>query len=414
MQKHLLVIESNTTGTGLLALQKARSLGFSPIFFTNDPRRYKGLEHIECPVVVCDTNSVNTLKDTITAHMDIDQLLGITTTSEFYLEIVAELANAYHLPGNSPGAVKACRNKAQTRLALEAAGVRQPRFAIIHSASNANSIPLSLHPPCIVKPADDTGSNEVRLCQTEDERTEQVMRILSMTTNVRGQRNAQTVLVEEFVDAPEYSVEMFTWQGETRCIGITEKSVTGFPYFVECRHIFPANLSSPVAEEIQATVRNALKVIGITHGATHTEVKLTSQGCMILEINARLAGGMIPIVIHYVTGTDLVELQLRATVGLYPDLSIHFRGYAGIQFLISPIEGIWRGVRGIETIQKSNNAEQAVITTPVGSRVTPPRSAYDRLGYVIARADTYEEVTTKLQSILDNLEFLIDSQIIEE
>jgi len=410
MEKHLLIIESNTTGTGLIALEIALSLGLSPIFLTNNPNRYKGLERIKCPVIVCNTNSIDALIQTITAHKNVNQILGITTTSEFYVETVAHLTTYYGLAGNTAKAIQSCRNKAQTRRLLEAAQIRQPNFAVVCSISELNSAFTRIGFPCVVKPADDTGSSEVRICQTREEVEAQVTRILAISTNVRGQDTAQTVLIEEFLDVPEFSVEMFSWQGETTCVGITQKYLTGLPYFIEYRHIFPANLSQHIAEEIQATVKRTLDVVGITHGATHTEVKLTPQGAAIIEINARLAGGMIPELIRYATGINLLEQQLKSAVGLSPDLQFRHTSHAGIQFIVAHTEGTLKDVRGIEAIQQEiEGIERVTITTPLGNRVALPRSAYDRLGYIVTRADTYEEAVLRLNKALAKLKISIES-----
>jgi biotin carboxylase len=407
MQKHLLVIESNTTGTGILALQKARELGLSPIFFTNKPQRYKGLEQTGCPVIVCDTNSLDTLTGAIAAHVEMERVSGITTTSEFYLEIVAQLTAHYNLPGNPPQVMSACRNKALTRLCLQAAGIRQPRFAAICSSEEIESALRSIDPPYVVKPADDTGSNDVLFCQTTEEAWQHALHLQTIHTNIRGQQTARTVLVEEYLAAPEFSVEMFTWKGLTTLIGITEKTLIGFPRFVEYRHIFPAHLTATVAEDIQETVQQVLRTLGITHGATHTEVKVLPEGCAIIEVNARLAGGMIPELIHTVTGVDMLEQQIKTAVGEQPALPANYSGYAGIQFLVAHHNGTWMGVQGIENALAINGIEKINITTSTGSQVSLPRSAYDRLGFVIAKADTYTQIQHNLEAALTELELVV-------
>lgn len=404
MDKHLFIVEANTTGTGLLALQKAQELGFAPVFLTNDPSRYHGLDQMNISIVLCNTNSLEALQQVLTTALKTDQLLGVTTTSEFYLEAVAELAAAYHLPGNSPSAMSICRNKASTRLCLQDAGVKQPRFTIVRTRSDLNRALIKLVPPYIVKPADDTGSHNVRLCQDAQQAEAQALHILEIATNVRGQQTAQTVLIEEFLACPEFSVETFTWEGKVSCLGITEKTLAGFPYFVEQRHIFPAPLALDVAWEIQATVERALAAVGITHGAAHTEVKLTSQGCAIIEINARLAGGMIPELLRATLGVDVLEQQLKAAVGEPPCLHGNGSGYAGIHFLTSQQEGWLQDVQGLAEVQALKGIERVVITASPGAKVQSPQSAYSRLGYVIAHAESYELVARTLQQAIEILQ----------
>ncbi len=351
---------------------------------------------------------------TIMTHVREEQISGITTTSEFYLETVAQLTTAYNLPGNSQQAMNTCRNKVQTRRCLEAAGIRQPRFAVIDSSEAISSTLMSFEPPYVVKPADDTGSNEVLFSQSREEAAQHALHILAIHTNVRGQQTARTVLIEEYLAAPEFSVEMFSWQGQTICIGITEKTLTGFPHFVEYRHIFPAHLTSEVAKDMHETVLQTLKVLNVTHGATHTEIKAMPKGCAVIEVNARLAGGMIPELIHTVTGVDLLEQQIRAAVGMQPDWPTNYSGYAGIQFLVSQRDGIWMGAQGVDTALSINGIEKVAITAPIGSRVSLPRSAYDRLGFVLAKADTYTMVQHCLQAALTKLELVVSPDTIDQ
>lgn len=407
MPNHLLIIEANTTGTGLLALQKALALRLNPIFLTNNPQRYPGIELIDCPIIVCDTNSLAILMQTITTHIGVEHLLGITTTSEFYLETVAALTATYHLPGNSPTAVSACRNKALTRQHLQGAGILQPAFVIVPTPEDMTHALEQLHPPYVVKPADDTGSKDVLLCQSADEALKHAKHIHRQQTNIRGQCSSQTILIEQFIDAPEYSVETFTWKGKTFCIGITEKTVIGSPYFVESQHIFPSPLAGAIAQDIEATVLHTLEILGITHGAAHTEVKLTDHGCVIIEVNARLAGGMIPELIRYVTGIDVLAQQLKAAVNETPEFSHLASGFAGICFLLAHKPGIWQGTHSLERAQALSGIQQITIVALPGKKVSLPQSAYDRLGYVLASAPTYTQVTQVLQRAIAEIEVCI-------
>ncbi|MCO6693172.1 ATP-grasp domain-containing protein, partial [Streptomyces sp. Vc17.3-30] len=70
--------------------------------------------------------------------------------------------------------------------------------------------------PCVVKPADGSGSQDVRWCSDEESALAHAARILAATENVRGQKRAGKVLIEEFAQGPEYSVEMFCAGGEAR------------------------------------------------------------------------------------------------------------------------------------------------------------------------------------------------------
>lgn len=394
--RHLVFVESNTTGTGMLALDLARSLDTLPVLVTSDPARYRGLEATGAEVLRCDTNSDGALRAALQNRFRREEIAGVTTTSDFYVPAVARLAGWLGLPGNPPQAMAVCRDKSALREVLREAGVRQPRYALVREAGEVAGAVARTGLPCVVKPADESGSTGVLLCADEAEATAQAARILAVTSNARGMPTAGTVLVEEYLDGPEFSVEMFTWQGRTECVGITAKSVTGTPYFVEQRHLFPAPLAAATAQRITETVTAALDAAGVRLGATHTEVKLTAAGPAVVEINPRLAGGMIPELVRLATGVRLLEQQLRVAVGLAPELKPEHDGHAGIQFLLAGSDGVLDRVEGAADAAAVDGVDSVTVTAAPGSEVQPPRSAADRLGHVIARHATPAGVTGAL------------------
>jgi cysteine synthase A len=260
----------------------------------------------------------------------------------------------------------------------------------------------------VVKPADDSGSNLVLLCESEQEAVSQVDEVLAVTTNVRGQRTAVTALIEEYLSGPELSVEMFSVAGTATCVGITQKSVGGRPYFVESGHVFPADLSEEVAAEVTGTVERALAATGWQFGASHVEVKLTPDGPAIVEINARLAGGMIPELVRLATGIELLEQQLRAFAALPVRLTPTRARRAGIRFILAPQAGTLVEVVGVAKARGVPGVDSVVVTAGIGSSVRPARNAYDRLGYLIAVGDSVSEVDAALDAAYDHIEVITE------
>lgn len=397
--RYLFFIESNTTGSGMQALRAAREMGLEPVLFTRDRSRYRGVEATGCAIVPCETNLVQELRgacaDFVRAFPG--TVAGITTTSEFYVETVALIASEYGTPTNAPDMIRACRNKARTREVLTAAGLPQPRFTLVRCAEETAAAVGLVGLPCVIKPCDDTASYGVKLCRSVGEAQEAVGLLLQRHTNVRGQPVIEAVLCEEYIDAPEFSVEMFAWQGDITCVGITQKRLAGLPHFIEVGHIFPAQLPPEQWDALESTTRQALGLLGNLYGPTHTEVKLTDRGGVIIEINPRLAGGMIPELMIQARGLNLLDNQLLAACGRPPELTPTRSCWAGIHFLTAPAEGRFAGVQNLDQLQSDPDVVQVDVTAAAGAAVRPPLSAYDRLGFVIARADTYADMLRKLE-----------------
>jgi cysteine synthase A len=391
--RRLAFVESNTTGTGMVALSVARELGLAPALYTADAGRYPDAAGTGAAVLDCPTHDLAGTGARIGYH----DLAGITTTSDYYLAAVAELAQRAGLPGNDPAAVAICRDKGRTRRALADAGVAQPRFAVARSGPEVARAVSDVGLPCVVKPVDDSGSTNVRLCSTVDNAVAHAERVFATRVNVRGQPAARVVLVEEFVPGDELSVETFSRDGQAALIGVAAKRVGCAPYFVELGHTFPAPLAEPVAAAVFSTVDSALKAVGYRWGPAHTEVKLgPDDKVAVVEINARLAGGMIPELITLAYGIDPVRQQLCACVGRHVDLAPTMSRHAGIRFLTADRTGILRAVAGLAEASAVAHVHAVRCTARVGAAVGPPVDAYGRLGYVIAAADQPEQVAAAL------------------
>lgn len=410
---YLLFIESNTTGSGVEALHKAYELGLEPVLFTRDATRYQNIYATGCVIVSCETNELTSVQATIANFIQAHpgRVGGITTTSEFYVETVAALAHEFDVPTNSVQMIRMCRDKAYTRQFLTESGFLQPQFMVINQLGDTRLAVRHVGLPCVVKPCDDTGSYGVKLCYSLDEVEWQVTQLLSRSTNIRGQPIIQAVLCEEYIDAPEFSVETFAWQGEIICVGITEKIVTGLPYFIESGHIFPAVLSPELGDTIESTTREALQAMGNTYGPIHTEVKLTSKGCIIIEINPRLAGGMIPELVWQARGIDLIQNQLKVACGQPPVLSTTHAAWAGIYFFTTTDSGSLAGIDNLELLCNQEDVIRVQITAPIGKRVSLPQSAYDRLGYAIIRSNSPPELITRLTQVQQEIKVVVNPEL---
>jgi biotin carboxylase len=393
----LLFVESNTTGTGMLALRRAAALGLAPVLLTHDPGRYRGLEETGCPVVRCDTNDLDALR-TAVEGLGLAEVGGLTTTSEFYVVTVAELAARYGLPGSPAEAVRTCRNKARTRAVLTAAGLPQPAFRALSNPAETAEAVAHVGLPCVVKPPEDTGSMGVLLCERVEEARAQVRRLLAARTNVRGQPLDRVALVEEYLPGPELSVETVTCAGRTTCVGVTEKTVAPGPQLVEIGHVFPASLPAATRRAVVSAAEQALRAAGFSHGVAHTEVKLVAGSTVVVEINARPAGGMIPELVRLVTGVDLVDVQLVLAIGREPALRIGRDGRTGIAFVTAELKGMLERVHGLDEARRLPGIVAAELSAVPGDRVRPPESSYDRLGWIIARGRTRPEVLRRLEA----------------
>ncbi len=128
-----------------------------------------------------------------------------------------------------------------------------------------------------------------------------------------------------------------SYAGAVHVVGVTDKSIGGAPAFIETGHMFPAALTLADAEAAEQTALAALKALGLTDGVVaHTEIKLTSAGPRVVEVNPRPAGNRITELVRHVTGIDLAAAFVEVALGRAPDLRRTDTGLrsAAIGFLV--------------------------------------------------------------------------------
>lgn len=376
----LILVESNTSGTGPLFARRARDLGIRPVLLAEDPSRYGYARAEDLTVVEADTSSAGAVLDAVAA-LGAGRPAGITTSSDYFVPVAAEAARAFGLPGPDPSAVARCRHKGRQRAALAEGGVPVAAQTLVTGADAALDAVARTGLPVVLKPVDGSGSTGVRLCGSLPEAAEQAARLLARTYNERGIPTVPGLLVEEFVDGPEFSVEVF---GDTPVV-VVGKHLGAAPHFVEIGHDVPAPVPAATARLLADTAVTAVGALGLGHGAAHVELRLTPAGPVVIEVNPRLAGGMIPELVRSALGIDLVAAQVGAAIGRRPDLEPRSALHSALRFLVvdgpSVLGGPPPAVAG-----PPPHVTAMVLTGRDGVPLTPWHDHRDRVGHTVATA----------------------------
>jgi S-sulfo-L-cysteine synthase (3-phospho-L-serine-dependent) len=408
---HFVLIESNTTGTGAIIVERLLARGDSVTFLTRTPEKYPFLAFKDpsLEVMDVDTNCFASVIQVIQEIHSRKPVNAVVTTSEFYVPLVAQVATALGLPGLDPVAAQTCRHKPSTRKKLRAAGLLTPDFYLVTGEKEARELAARIEYPCVIKPPSDSSSHGVRLVANNDEFMEHYHDIHGWKENIRGQSLDGSVLVESYLEGPEYSVETVTLPGGiTHVIGVTDKHLSREPYFVEMGHDFPSRAPKAVQQALTETVLHALHAVNYTLGPAHTEIRWTPRGAVVIEINPRLAGGMIPELVSHAKGIDLLQIWMDLVLGLPVDLTPAHENSASIRFLTADCAGQLCGIHGVDQATVIPSVREISVTAKPGRMVNRAADAYDRLGFVIGAGPDPELVTRHLQEAMETIQFDIE------
>lgn len=244
-------------------------------------------------------------------------LAGVMTWNEWMLVPTAILAERLGLPSNTPEVALACRNKATAREVFARKGVPSAasmKAATLLEAAMATDAVGGF--PVVIKPAAYAASVGV----IHVDRAEDLPGAFDFATaGAALARESTQVLVEEYLDGDEVSVETVTFAGATLPVAVTRKSLGSLPYFEETGHAVAAG--DPLLAEAGPVAAAAVRALGVEYGVCHTEIRLTTRGPRVVEVNARIGGDMIGRLVELATGIQLARTAADIACRRAPDLT---------------------------------------------------------------------------------------------
>lgn len=378
--KRILILGAGETN--LPIIDKCRDMGLYTIA-TDYDKDAPGLQIVDKAYVVDTLDKEKTLEIAITEKID-----GIITISDYPVNTIAYVCEHLDLPGLSSLAAERSTNKFQQRKLLKENGLNVPDCKIFNQFSEVARLIKNWSYPLIVKPLDSSASRGVSIINSFSECEDAFVEARSFS-------KTDKVLIEEFIEGKEYSIESLTQNGETHIIAITEKFIlTGSKYFVEERHVIPAALEHLKEKEISAYVLDIIKAFGIDNSASHTEVKLTGSGPVLIELGARVGGDFITSdLVPLATGVDMLANSVYIALGEPIQLEHTLSKHAGVQFL--------HKANYEKAIQFSEDKAVKHQIKPFSEGVISKSS--DRLGHFIFQEDSREILDKKLNFEINEL-----------
>ena len=307
------------------------------------------------------------------------QIDGICTiASDVAAPTVAYVAEQMGLVANSYQSAVTANNKYAMREAFTKSGVLCPLFTCVENSdtNTLDSIKQQMHLPLIVKPADRSGSLGVaKITSWED--------LKSAIDFALDRSFKKQVMVEEFIEGREISVEFISYKGKHYPLQITDKVTTGAPHFVELEHHQPSTLSEEKFEEIYKLTDKALNALGITNGASHSEYKITEEGKVyVIEIGGRMGGDFIGSdLVQLSTGYDFVKGVIEVALGNFTEPKITASNFSGVYFLCKETEHL------LPIMQKATTISEVVKYEQTDNELRNITCSSDRSGYLIYQGE---------------------------
>ncbi len=317
----------------------------------------------------------------------------VTAATDKPLVMMARVAEKYGFPFYSVETAQWSTDKFQMKQRFLEGGVPCAKGRLVKSVSEVEDFEY----PVIVKPRDNSGSRGVKLCRTKEELQESMSEALENS-------HLDTVLVEEFIEGPEYSIEGLHFDGESHVIQFTEKKTTEFPYNVELGHIQPANISEANKEKIREIIAKIGKALNFENCPSHTELKINERGIFVIETSPRLGGDYITSTLTPLsTGINVEDQLLNIALGEAADITPTKSQYSGVRFFAFKEGAEIKNEPNVEFVKGWPHVVDFGFKLKKGDRVNRITSSLNRYGQLILQAgnrDAIEEAFDKYEKVI--------------
>jgi len=329
----------------------------------------------------------------------------MTLCTDAPVRIVATVAAALGLPAISPEAAANATDKRLMRKALLGNGVSVPRFCEVESIGTALAAADAIGYPVALKIACSSGSRGVYRVETPED-------LANRFVQAREYQPHGDLLLEEWMDGPEVSVEGVCCGGRVHVIQVTDKLLFPGAFPVEAGHTQPSRLAEAIVAQIRAATEASVRALELTNCAFHAELKITRDGPKIVEIGARLGGDRISTHLTPLsTGVNLVRAAILIAVGQSPDIVPSLARGSAVRYFHAAGCGTVERIEGLDDLPSLPGFELLYAESERDGPLRPGfeigeiRSSLDRYGHVLFSGDCANQAAERAEQAASMVKF---------
>lgn len=393
MQKKLLVLAAGILQVPII--KRAREIGYYVIAADGDPNAV-GLQYADKQIVA---NIVN--EDEMLAIAREEKIDGVIhPCSEVSMNVMGRINDELGLTGVSRQQAITATNKHLMREAFENAGAPSPKSFCFENAEEAwECFCKELPNDGILKPSRNSGSRGIAKIQKGLHKVQ----FVELFERSKAESRDKSVMLEQFVEGPEFSVEIIVWDGQVNVLTVTDKKTTEAPYFVELGHNQPSCFSTEIVEKIKSAAVTGVKALEVNNCACHAEVKVQEGSAYIMEIGARMGGDFISTVLTRLsTGVNMIDAAVNCALGIEPDLTPKAAPQGVCIRYFCPKPGKLVSISNTEALNDPRVHEWEIYHQ-VGDEIPEVTSSLCRSGHVIVTEETPQKAIAYAESLLNEV-----------
>lgn len=395
MQKRLLVLAAGILQVPVI--KRAHEMGIYVIAADGNPNAC-GLKYADKAIVVNITSAADMLKVAIDEKID-----GVIhPCSEVSMNVMGRINDELHLSGISEEQAFRATNKHLMREAFEKFGAPSPKSRCFTDVEGAwGSLCTDFTGACILKPSRNSGSRGIAKIEEDIDGAE----FEKLFETAKGESRDKQVMLEQFIEGPEFSIEIIVWNGQVNVLTVTDKKTTEAPHFVELGHNQPSCYPLETVEKIKAAAVVGVKALGVNNCACHAEVKVQNDEPYIMEIGARMGGDFISTILTPLsTGVDMIAAAVNCALGIEPCLQPTAKRQGVCIRYFCPKPGVLKSIKNTEAL-KDPRVYEWEIYHKAGDVIPEVTSSLSRSGHVIVTEETPQKAIELAERLISEVIF---------
>lgn len=325
--------------------------------------------------------------------------------SEVAMNVMGRINDELHLCGISKEIAIRATNKHLMREAFEKYGAPSPKSILTKDEEDAwNVFCDEFDTNAILKPSRNSGSRGIAKVEKGISKEE----FVNLYQRALDKSRDHQVLIEQFIEGPEFSVEVIVWKGEPHVLAVTDKKTTEAPYFVELGHNQPSVYPEEIQQKLKDGAIAGCKALGLTYCAAHCELKIQNGEAYLMEIGARMGGDFISTELtHLSSGIDMVAATINVVLGVEPNLKpIEEKHGVAIRYF-TPKPGKVVSFENTEALNRPEVYDAELYVKP-GDEVHEVKSSLDRSGHVIVTEETPQKAIALAEKLISEVKFVTE------
>lgn len=395
MMKKIMVLAA-----GLLqidVIEKAKNMGYYVLAVDGNPKApgFNVADKAICADIVNEEAMLTIARD---EHVD-----GVIhPCSEVSMAVMGRINDELGLSGISREQAICATNKHLMRKAFEKGNAPSPKSILAQDAEDAwNRLQNEFDTDAILKPSRNSGSRGIAKVSRNMDKGD----FIRAYDEALSESRDHSVLIEQFIEGPEFSIEMIVWRGDIHVLTVTDKKTTDAPHFVELGHNQPSCFSDADVETLKAAAIAGVRALGVNNCACHAEAKLMNGKAYLMEVGARLGGDFISTELtHLSTGIDMVAAAIDVALGVEPDLSAKEEPKGVCIRYFCPKPGKLVSISNTEVL---NNPHVYLweIYPKEGDVIPAVTSSLCRSGHVIVTENTPQKAIELAERLIESVKF---------